>query len=175
MYLFSADATISLKKKLKSFFDHEDIKKLTSKVAYLCMAVWIFFSLPRIDNSFYRFLYPVICGTIFGNTRSFRAEASSSSVYVDKVWTPSMNPGCFCKIEILIFQVLGTGRSTCLFVMSHFEYSQAYCSFSQVSGCIEVIWVIWEWSTVVCKKVHKISFLDLKWQFSGGREGLYSH
>jgi hypothetical protein len=24
--------------------------------------------------------------------------------------------------------------------------------------------------TVVCKKVHKISFLDLKWQFSGGQE-----
>ena len=24
--------------------------------------------------------------------------------------------------------------------------------------------------TVVCKKVHKILFLDLKWQFSGGQE-----
>ena len=33
--------------------------------------------------------------------------------------------------------------------------------------------------TVVCKKVHKSSFLNLKWQFSGGwewgREGCHSH
>ena len=24
--------------------------------------------------------------------------------------------------------------------------------------------------TAVCKKVHKVSFLDLKWKFSGGQE-----
>ena len=29
--------------------------------------------------------------------------------------------------------------------------------------------------TVVCKKVHKISFLGLKWQFSGGRVAIRSN
>ena len=50
-------------------------KKMTSKVAYLIlMAEWIINSLqPRIDNLFYRFLYPMISGTI-----------SRSMVYADQ-------------------------------------------------------------------------------------------
>ena len=43
------------------------------------MAVWNFFSLqpdcpkqPRIEYSFYKFLYPMICGTISGNTLHWR-------------------------------------------------------------------------------------------------------
>ena len=58
-------------RKNKTFLGHEDIKKLTAKVGY---AVWIFFSLcspdcpkqQRIEYPLYRFLYPMICGTISG-------------------------------------------------------------------------------------------------------------
>ena len=49
---------------------NENINKTTSKVAYLWQ-FGFFFTLqppkqPGINNSFYRFLYPMICGTISG-------------------------------------------------------------------------------------------------------------
>ena len=45
---------------------------MTSKVAYLWQFGFFFLcpdcpKQPRIDNSFYRFLYPMICGTIHGD------------------------------------------------------------------------------------------------------------
>ena len=69
MHLFSADATIFKKKIKKVFFDHENIKKLLHTYGsfdfFLCSPNCP--KQPRIDNSFYRLLYPMICGTISGD------------------------------------------------------------------------------------------------------------
>ena len=57
---------------LKTFFDHENVKKLTSNLhIYGSLGFFLLYSpdcpkQPRIDNLFYRFLYPMICGTISG-------------------------------------------------------------------------------------------------------------
>ena len=70
MQLFRADAAM-FKKILKFFWPWEH-KKIDLKSSLL-MAVWIFFPCspnfskqPRIEYPFYRFLYPMICGTISG-------------------------------------------------------------------------------------------------------------
>ena len=82
---FGADATIFL----KSFFDHENRKKLTSKVAYTYDSLVFFLCSsdcqrqPRIDIPFYRFLYPMICGTIISGLITLR----NSKIYLARDYT----------------------------------------------------------------------------------------
>ena len=89
-----------LKKKYLSFFGHENMKKLTSKVAYLQQ--FGFFSLcspnfpkqPRIDNSFYRIMYPMICGTISGSPQN------TAKNYTSKIQIFSYDQSIFvCHIQ----------------------------------------------------------------------------
>ena len=67
MYLFSADATISLKK-IKTFLPHKKLKKPPQKVAW---QLGVFFlcspncpKQPRTSFPFYKFFYPTISGRI---------------------------------------------------------------------------------------------------------------
>ena len=58
-------------KKFKKTFGHKNIKKLTSKVAYLWQLGIFFSAAPTVQQSrieclFYRFFYPMICGIISG-------------------------------------------------------------------------------------------------------------
>ena len=80
------DAKMFLKKKKK--IGHENIKKkLTLKVAYKWQ--FGFFFSAALEYSFYRFLYPMICGTISGALMNDISK-------VNKVW--------IYKIEYLFLQ-----------------------------------------------------------------------
>ena len=80
MQLFSADPTIS-------FFMHTiSWKKTPTKVAYLWQFGFFFLcspdcpKLPRTEYLFYRFFYPMICGTVFGESTYSKEKKYINSV-----------------------------------------------------------------------------------------------